>query len=61
MKRVKGTLYPRFFITMYGAIDSTLHLEHYENDKILFDYKLKEGRCQTTNAKYLLHMAGIID
>ncbi len=35
--------------------------EHYENDKILFDYKLKEGRCQTTNAKYLLHMAGIID
>jgi hypothetical protein len=35
--------------------------EHYEDDKILFDYKLKPGRCQTTNARCLLKMAGIID
>ena len=34
--------------------------EHYEDDKILFDYTLKAGRCQTTNAKYLLRMAGIL-
>ena len=35
--------------------------EHYEKDKIEFDFKIKEGRCQTTNAQYLLRMAGIID
>lgn len=34
--------------------------EYYENDKIKFDYKIKNGRCHTTNAKYLLKMAGII-
>ena len=35
--------------------------EHYLDDKIQFDYKIKPGRCQTTNAKYLLKMAGIIE
>ena len=35
--------------------------EHYKQDKIEFDFKIKEGRCQTTNAQYLLRMAGIID
>lgn len=35
--------------------------EHYEGDKILFDFKIREGRCRTTNAQYLLRMAGIID
>ncbi len=34
--------------------------EHYQEDKLLFDYKIKPGRCQTTNAKYLLKMAGIL-
>lgn len=34
--------------------------EYYEDDKIKFDYKLKKGRCKTTNAKYLMKMAGII-
>lgn len=34
--------------------------EYYEENKIKFDYKLKPGRCQTTNAQYLLRMAGII-
>ncbi len=33
--------------------------EYYENDKILFDYKIKEGKCTTTNAKYLMRLAGI--
>ena len=35
--------------------------EHYEGDRIAFDFKLKPGRCQTTNAQYLLKMAGIIE
>ena len=34
--------------------------EYYEGDEIHFDFKLREGRCHTTNAKYLLKMAGII-
>lgn len=34
--------------------------EHYEGNQILFDYKLREGRCTTTNARVLLRMAGII-
>ncbi|MBC6010892.1 hypothetical protein [Catenibacterium faecis] len=36
MKRVKGTLYPRVFITLYGAVDSKLHLADYETDKIIY-------------------------
>lgn len=41
-KRVKGTMYLRFFITMYGAIDSKLHLEHYENGKVVYFDKKKD-------------------
>lgn len=33
--------------------------ESYTNDKILFDYKMRPGRCNTTNAKYLMKMVGI--
>ena len=35
--------------------------EHYVGDRIAFDFKLKSGRCQTTNAQYLLKMAGILE
>lgn len=35
--------------------------EYYEGDEIKFDFKLREGRCKTTNAKYLLKMAGILE
>lgn len=35
--------------------------EYYEGDQIKFDFKLREGRCTTTNAKYLLKMAGILE
>lgn len=35
--------------------------EYYESDKIYFDYKLKEGKCRTTNAKYILEMAGLLE
>lgn len=34
--------------------------EFYTNDEIHFDYKIKSGRCQTTNAKHLLRLAGIL-
>lgn len=34
--------------------------EYYKEDKIQFDYKIKEGRCQTTNATYLLKMVGLL-
>jgi len=33
--------------------------EHYINNEIKFDYKLRSGRCQTTNAQYLMKMVGI--
>lgn len=33
--------------------------EYFTNDKISFDYQIKDGPSQTTNAKYLLKMAGI--
>lgn len=36
-------------------------LEHYENDKIMFDYKMRDGISTTRNAIYLLKIAGIID
>jgi len=33
--------------------------ESYSENKIHFDYKLREGRCNSTNAKYLMKMVGI--
>lgn len=35
--------------------------ETYQENKILFDYKIKEGECTTTNAKYLMKQMNIID
>lgn len=34
--------------------------EKYVDDKIVFEYKIKKGKCQTTNAKYLMTQMGII-
>lgn len=34
--------------------------ETYKDNKINFDYKIKEGQCKTTNAKYLMEQMGII-
>ncbi len=34
--------------------------EQYIEDKIAFDYKIKEGMCESSNALYLLKMSGII-
>lgn len=33
--------------------------EHYKDDKIYFDYKIKEGPCTSTNARQLMKMAGL--
>ena len=35
--------------------------EHYIDNKIKFDYKIKEGKCNTTNAVYLMKNTGIMD
>ncbi len=44
-----------------GVEISNAHFqEYYEDGQIKFDFKLREGRCTTTNAKFLLRMAGII-
>ncbi len=44
-----------------GIHAANYHFEEgYEGDKILFDYKIRSGRCKTTNAQYLLKMTGII-
>lgn len=34
--------------------------EYYKDDKIYFDYKIKEGMATTSNAEYLLKMVGIL-
>lgn len=34
--------------------------EHYKNNKICFDYRINSGKSDTTNAKYLMEMVGIL-
>lgn len=57
MKRVKGTLYPRVFITLYGAVDSKLHLEHYERDKkvVYFSKKIDDYNAYLNEMMKVLH------
>lgn len=35
--------------------------EHYDGDTIAFDYKIRSGRCKTTNAQHLMRIAGLLD
>lgn len=43
-----------------GAPAANYHFEeYYEGDQLKFDYKKKDGRCTTTNAMAILHMAGL--
>ena len=35
--------------------------EHYDGDTIAFDYKIRPGRCRTTNAQHLMRIAGLLD
>lgn len=44
---------------MSGRIINYHFTETYFENEIKFDYKLKQGRCKTTNAKYLMRMVGI--
>lgn len=42
-----------------GRIVNYHFTEKYRNNEIIFDYRLRPGRCSTTNAKYLMRMVGI--
>jgi DNA mismatch repair ATPase MutS len=42
-----------------GRITNYYFIESYTEDQIKFDYLLKPGSCKTSNAKYLMKMAGI--
>ena len=35
--------------------------ESYDGDKIVFDYKIRKGQCNSTNARYLMKKLGIIE
>ena len=35
--------------------------EYYEGENIKFDYKIRQGKCTSTNAKYLMNRLGIVD
>lgn len=35
--------------------------EEYDGDKIIFDYKIRKGKCTSTNAKYLMKKLGLIE
>ena len=43
----------------YNRVKNYNFSEHYENNNIIFDYKLREGKATTTNAKYLMRLVGI--
>ncbi|WP_142414079.1 MutS family DNA mismatch repair protein [Hathewaya massiliensis] len=43
----------------YSRIVNYHFSEHYKDDKIYFDYKLKNGKSTTTNAKFLMKIVGI--
>lgn len=42
-------------------LDNYHFKEHYIENRIHFDYLLQHGKCNTSNAIYLMRMAGIID
>ena len=50
---------------MDGNPAKNYHFEEYyeeteEGSKLCFDYKIKNGRCTTTNAREILRMAGFV-
>jgi len=44
---------------IYSRIKNYSFSEHYKDNSIHFDYKMKPGKSKTTNAKYLMEMVGI--
>ena len=47
--------------TNVAQVNNYYFSEYYEKDNIKFDYKIREGRCKTTNAKYLMKRLNILD
>jgi len=43
----------------FSRIKNYHFIEHYKDNKILFDYKMRTGISNTSNAKYLMEMVGI--
>jgi DNA mismatch repair ATPase MutS len=46
-------------LSEYDGIKNYHFSEYYKENKIYFDYKLKTGKSNTTNAKYLMKIVGI--
>ncbi len=46
-------------LSEHSGIKNYHFSEYYKENKIYFDYKLKVGRSNTTNAKYLMRIVGI--
>ena len=46
---------------IHGRIKNYSFSEHYKDNRIYFDYKVKPGKSTTTNAKYLMKMLDIFD
>jgi len=44
---------------MHERIENHSFCEHYQNGRIFFDYKIRKGRSQTTNARFLMEMVGL--
>ncbi len=48
-------------VDQHEVVGSNYHFEeYYKNNKIYFDYKIKEGKCTTKNAIHILRMAGLM-
>ncbi len=47
--------------TKVAKVENCYFTEFYEKDNILFDYKIRKGKCTTTNAKYLMKRLHILD
>jgi DNA mismatch repair ATPase MutS len=46
-------------LDIYNRIKNYNFSEEYKDNKINFDYKIKEGKSNSTNAKYLMNLVGI--
>ena len=44
----------------FPRIENYSFSERYMNNEIKFDYKMRQGKSTTTNAKYLMEMVGIL-
>jgi DNA mismatch repair ATPase MutS len=44
---------------IHKKIENYNFSEHYDENRICFDYKIKRGKSKTTNARYLMEMLGI--